>query len=339
MFTLSEEVTGIVSLQGPMLRVHIAPRRTRHRARNLYATEIAFLKAMIESDPCDVYSAQWLYEYAIAAIEARLPTAITIHDWPLQVLRYQRSPYRVARSLMALRTLVSHRGEFVAVSPYMARALKTWTGRTATVVPNGFEDSKVVKAQQHRNERHNRVISVVNGFGRRKNTAPLFEAFHILRTDLPDLRLAMVGTDFEEGGPAATWAGANGVTDGVDFMGPLPYPEAQRMIGGSAVLVHPSLEESFGRTLIEAMAAGTPVVAGESSGAVPWVLDQGRSGVLVDVRNPKSIVEATKTLLYDADMWTRYSNAGIESVRTRFTLSATATRYLDVLSRTMEAFS
>ena len=52
------------------------------------------------------------------------------------------------------------------------------------------------------------------------------------------------------------------------------------------------MEESFGNTLVEAMMLGTPVIGGRDSGAVPWVLDSGRAGELVNVRSEVEVVQA-----------------------------------------------
>lgn len=58
------------------------------------------------------------------------------------------------------------------------------------------------------------------------------------------------------------------------------------------IFVAPTLEESFGMTVLESMARGLPIVAGRSSGAVPWLLDFGTAGELVDVRRSDEIASA-----------------------------------------------
>ncbi len=63
------------------------------------------------------------------------------------------------------------------------------------------------------------------------------------------------------------------------------------------MFVHVSLEESFGVSVVEAMVAEVPVVAGAHSGAVPWVLDNGDAGVLVDIRSPADIADGIGRLL------------------------------------------
>ena len=54
-------------------------------------------------------------------------------------------------------------------------------------------------------------------------------------------------------------------------------------------------------TLLEAMALGLPIVAGNDAGGVPWVLDEGRAGFLTDVRDPSKIAQAMLTCVWKAE--------------------------------------
>jgi glycosyltransferase involved in cell wall biosynthesis len=64
------------------------------------------------------------------------------------------------------------------------------------------------------------------------------------------------------------------------------------MAKNADVLVHPSLEESFGNIFLEAGLQGKAIIAGKNSGAVPWVLGHGKAGVLINVRSIKQLENA-----------------------------------------------
>jgi glycosyltransferase involved in cell wall biosynthesis len=96
------------------------------------------------------------------------------------------------------------------------------------------------------------------------------------------------------------------------------------------LLVHPSLEESFGNTLVEAMAQWTPVVGGEASGAVPWVLDGGKAGLLTDVTEPASLATSIRRILNSKELWLSYSEAGYKRAHSTFQLSQIIDRYIEV---------
>lgn len=330
LFTLGK-VPAPVTIRGDRLTVHVGRYRPAKRARDLFRQEIDDLVDLVRQDPCEVYGAHWLYEFAHAGLRAGGPLVVTVRDWPLQVLRHQPSPYRVARGLMAARTLTRFRGPLVAISPYMARTLKRWTGRTAQVIPNGIEASAFPAEVLGREARTPALVSIANGFDHRKNTSTLLEAFARLHARRPEVELHLIGAAHEEGGPAATWARGRGLDGGVRFLGRLPYDEAQGHVARALALVHPSREESFGRTLIEAMAKGTPVVGGRSAGAVPWVLDEGAAGVLVDVGSAADLERGMTELVEDAARWSALADAGRARVAERFALEATVRAYAQAL--------
>jgi len=53
--------------------------------------------------------------------------------------------------------------------------------------------------------------------------------------------------------------------------------------------------------LLESMALGVPVVAGNKAGGVPWVLDQGKAGFLTDIRDPKKIAQTLLTCIQQTE--------------------------------------
>jgi glycosyltransferase involved in cell wall biosynthesis len=116
--------------------------------------------------------------------------------------------------------------------------------------------------------------------------------------------------------------------EGIDFVGRVNHETLLRRLAGEIdVLVHPSLEESFGNTLVEAMALGIAAIAGRDSGAVPWVLDDGQAGLLVDVRSPQAIAEAMVLLLEDTDYRQSISKAGQTRARSEFSPGRIAACY------------
>ena len=101
----------------------------------------------------------------------------------------------------------------------------------------------------------------------------------------------MFGFDQETNGPAHQWAKANNIDQNMIFHGPTASNELLDFLHQSTLLLHPALEECCPLSLIEAMSFGLPVVGGDKSGGVPWVLDFGKAGLLADVTNPEDIAE------------------------------------------------
>lgn len=85
------------------------------------------------------------------------------------------------------------------------------------------------------------------------------------------------------------------------------------------VLIVPSLSEPFGRVVIEAMAAKTPVVASRVGG-IPDIIENGVNGILVPLKNPKAISEAVIRLLSDKDLYYNISQNSSKTVEELFSI-------------------
>ena len=100
--------------------------------------------------------------------------------------------------------------------------------------------------------------------------------------------------------------------DVVRFVGPIPHAELADYYRAADVLVVCSHSESFGLTALEAHSCGTPVV-GTPVGGLSYVVDDERSGFLVDTRDPAVFAARLKTLLADPALRTRFREAAIAS--------------------------
>lgn len=322
--TLDPTVTGEVILDGPRLRVCLGPYRAGRRARDAYRVERRYLARALAREAPPFVHAHWSYEYALAALSLRLPTLVTVHDWAPTILRMSPDPYRSVRLAMNAVALARAR-EFTAPSPYLADRVRRWRRRPVAVVPNALEDEAFSTAERPRGLE---LLAVNDGFSTRKNVGVLLRAHRLVRRALPGARLRLAGVDHGEDGAAHRWARSEGLDDGLVFEGQVTHERVRALMAEADVLVHPSLEESFGMVLVEAMAQGLPVVAGQASGAVPWVLGGGRGGVLTDVTSPDALAAAVLGLLTDAERWRHYSRAGHALADAEFRMDRVVERYL-----------
>ena len=157
------------------------------------------------------------------------------------------------------------------------------------------------------------VLNVARQYPR-KDTRSLLAAVPRLRARHPDLTVRVVG-----GGPElprlAALVERLGIGAGVRLLGPLPTDEAVRQEYRDATLFClASRQEGFGIVLLEAMAAGLPIVACRS-GAVPEVVTDGETALLVPPRDPEALAEALLALLADPDRRRRMAEAGRERAR------------------------
>ena len=227
-----------------------------------------------------------------------------------------------------------------AVSPYSAARVRRFTRAAVEVIPNGVEDDLFVDpvgARVTQTTESSAVVflSINNGFSPRKNVTQLLEAFAIVRRSAPAALLHLVGADHERGGPCEAWSRARGLEAGVSFLGTVDRAELFHLMDGATALVHPAREENMPLTLIEAMARGIPVIGGRRSGGVPWVLDHGNAGLLVDVDDPGSIAGGMVALVDNAGLRARFALAGHAHARKNFSQSRVTDLYLAAYRRVL----
>ncbi len=107
------------------------------------------------------------------------------------------------------------------------------------------------------------------------------------------------------------------------------------VLSSFTVFVSAARSEPFGLSIVEAMAAGLPVVATASEGALE-IIDDGQSGKLAPLDNPVALAEAINQLLDDASERSRLGRNAGQAARERFSLtrmtSETERVYRDLLA-------
>lgn len=99
----------------------------------------------------------------------------------------------------------------------------------------------------------------------------------------------------------------------------------------SSVLILPSVNEGFGRVLVEGMASGIPVV-GANSGAIPEVLDGGRWGQLVPPDNADKLEEAIARAL-DDPAWKEVAGRAVGYAEENFSVEVHASKLTEIYDR------
>jgi glycosyltransferase involved in cell wall biosynthesis len=165
-----------------------------------------------------------------------------------------------------------------------------------------------------------------------KNCDGLLRAWALARGDLGDRQLAVVGAGRDEKYLASlrSLAAELGIASDVIFVGGVPLEETVSFYRAADVFVYPSLNETFGLPILEAMACGCPVVTSDTS-AMPETA--GGAAVLSDPKDPASIAKAI--LEAAGPGRDRLRELGLQRAG-QFTWAATAASTLDVYREAAE---
>lgn len=194
----------------------------------------------------------------------------------------------------------------IAVSETAAKTAAEHFPGDYRVIPNGVDVERFSPDSARRNP--NEVLFVGRPDGR-KGLPVLLRALRRVLERLPAARLVIVGSRPEQVKlPKA-------LLSSVEVRGVVDEREIVRAMHSASVLCAPSTgAESFGIVLIEALAAGLPVLASDIPG-YRSVITPGHDGLLVPPGDPDALAAALADLLEDGDLRARLSKAGLRTAR------------------------
>jgi glycosyltransferase involved in cell wall biosynthesis len=296
-FTYSRGIEKPLILKDDKITICIAKRREKHAARDFFKYEVNQLVELMNSFEMDILASQWSYEFSLAALKSKQITTIRLRDYPPKILKMHLHPYQFIRTLIHY-YCVNKANSINVNSEYLLNLLPTKIKKKAVVIPN-FYSSELELIYNNNISNSNYIVSVSNGFGKIKNIENGLKAFKLVRQKNKNLEYHIIGSDMEEGGAAFNYAKKYGLLEGVKFLGFLPFEKVVEQIKNAKLFLHTSREESFGMAVLEAMVIGTPVIGGENSGNIPYLLDKGKCGILCNINDSISIAKSIESVISD----------------------------------------
>jgi len=164
------------------------------------------------------------------------------------------------------------------------------------------------------------ILLVVGRLSREKGHLDLLRALDVLRRQMKEERFHVVFVgDGPERAAIETARGQLGLDGFVTLAG--PRPELRPHYGIADAVVMPSHSEGSPNVLLEAMAAGVPVVA-TRVGGVPEIATDGETALLVAPRDPQAMAAAIRRILHDAELRARISRKARELAETEYSPEA-----------------
>jgi len=224
--------------------------------------------------------------------------------------------------------VAQHGAEKIFVpSKSVAQVMRDWSmvpGEKIVLIPNGVEPALFERSTVPQTDPRPYPIGFIGRLDPIKCIPDLLEAMRQLAHPA-HLNIYGQGEDRER---IEREIARLGIEAQVTLHGPIARPqEALRRIG---LLVLPSEAEGFGIVLIEAMAAGVPVVATNVAGIRDVVRD-GETGLLVPPHNPPALARAIDRIVADVVLRQRMIASGLEDVQRRFAWDSIIARYREEL--------
>jgi glycosyltransferase involved in cell wall biosynthesis len=234
---------------------------------------------------------------------ARLRRAVTtFHDLFVLTGEYSTPEFR-RRFAEQARDAAGRSDRIIAVSQFTARQAIDILGveeARVRVVHHGVRAPVSAAAVTRQ-----KIILHVGAIQRRKNISRLVDAFE--RVD-PGWQLVLAGSAGYGAQEIAARIGAARSRDRIRMPGYVPPAELANWYAQAAIFAFPSLDEGFGMPVLEAMAAGTPVIASNRS-AIPEVA--GDAAWLVDPEDTDELADALVALTQDPERRADLSRRGL----------------------------
>lgn len=224
----------------------------------------------------------------------------------------------LARSALLVRATMG-RAALLAVPSGFLQQIFARHGMAAAVLPN------IVDLRRYRPRPERRALGahvVVT-----RNLEPLYDnataihAFALLAAARPEARLTIAGTGPQEA-ELKRLAAQLGVAERVRFAGRLDRDEVAALMNQADLGLNPSLVDNMPNSVLEAMAAGVPVVS-TRVGGVPFMVEDECTALLVPPRDAAAMALAMQRILDDTSLWARLADNGLAEVH-RYTWAAVA---------------
>ncbi|HSX23801.1 MAG TPA: glycosyltransferase family 4 protein [Candidatus Saccharimonadales bacterium] len=217
----------------------------------------------------------------IATFHAKLPDTVMSRTIERVITPYTKS---VLKYLHAL----------TAVSDPAAMYVNSLTDREVQIIPNGID---LEKYRTRGRNQEKKMIFYIGRLERRKGLKYLLRAVRSLQMTEPQVELVIAGNGPDKMA-LERYADELGVKN-VRFPGQIDEATKMKLLKAATVFCSPArYGESFGVVLLEAMAAGVPVVAGDNAGYMTVLTQTGRIS-LVDPRNIKEFTRRLDLLMND----------------------------------------
>jgi glycosyltransferase involved in cell wall biosynthesis len=208
-----------------------------------------------------------------------------------------------------------------------------------TLIYNGIDAQTFYQPQLRESTRHmlrfapNEVVIIhIANLISYKGHRDLIEAISLLETDL-NVRILCVGEDRGIRRSLEEQALAQGVSHRVSFLG--ARQDIAALLSCADISVLPSHEEGFPNAILEAMAAGLPVVATSVGGNQEAVLHE-TTGLLIPPHAPLELASALKRLILSPDLRRHWGEAGRQRVQENFSLTSCVKNYEKLYTHLMD---
>ncbi len=296
---------------------------------------ISFLMAAIRhARRADLIHAHWSFAGLIGGIAGRwvgVPVITSLHGSDVRLAANNRIFRRLIQEASRLNDRI------VCVGNDLADRVRPWVAggrRNIQVIPNGVE---MTFGKAGKTTGAPFVVTVIGNLIALKNVDVVIRAFASIPETVDRPQLLIIGAG-PEMGRLQSLANELGIGDRVRFTGQVPPEQVTEQLASSDLLVLASAGEARSSVVMEAMAAGVPVVASDIEGVRELIAD-GERGLLFPVGDVARLAACMQRIMDDPALGRRLAANSAKWLRTeQLTWENCAGRYVEIYEQVLAEF-
>lgn len=265
----------------------------------------------------------------------RCKTIFTLHGIYWKEVKYRKTVIGKTRKFLwgkIFETYYSRTTRLVAISPYVIDELKAkgFNVSKAEVIENPVSDEffNVEKKEEP-------IILYPATIIPRKNQLGFLKAVTTVRNELKEYKIIFTGSgdkDYEL--KLREFIDKNDLNN-VEFLGKISYEKLLELYSKASIVALTSFQETLPMAVLEALATGTPVIA-SNVGGVPYSIEDGETGFIVNPNDSKDIAEKLLVLIDDENLRKRMGREAKIEAEKRWKAEIIAKKHLDLYLRVSE---
>lgn len=328
--TLDTSLSSVEHQQHGGIYEHYVPSTDTLGGVTFFSIDRGRIRRVLRDINPDVVHVHGAMHYPPCVWHSGFPWLLTPHGMVGQEAKSRhgiRSKLRIGLDVAYEKWAFGTATDIVAISEYVLQFVKPYAKGKIHQICNPISDDYF----QLTNEEIPNTILFAGAIIPRKGVMFLFKAMKELKDRGVKCKLNLCGI-----APIAEYAEElkkyrkeNQLEDYIDWLGKVPEGQLHRLYSECAVYVLPSLEETQPISIGQAMAVGKAVVGTRSAG-IPFMVDDGKTGFLVDYGDPIQLADKIQTVLNDNELRRAMGQAARSEALKKYASDSVAKSHLQI---------
>lgn len=287
-------------------------------AANYFYNPTLIKNKILEIDP-DIIHVHQAFNYhsiAVCALTRKYPLIVTIHQGMADEIKHRLSPslrryIKLKINPYLEKRLLKRASQIIVLSPHVKGYFSDFQSKM-TVIPNGVDFEEIQNSGQKSDIAHHSIF-FAGRLEKVKGVDLLIMAIPQIKRLIPDVMVYIAGSGSEEKKLKNIVKEMN-LRENVRFLGFISGDEKWSYYKSADIFVLPSLSEMAPVCLPEAMACGIPVVA-SNVGGIPYVVENGKTGLLFERGSIDDLAEKIITLFQNRELREKMNKAAQERAK------------------------